>query len=113
MEALKDKSQISILGSLENIRRTAIKDGRPINVLQSDNGKEFRNAAVHNWAARFNIEQHCCEKDNKKCLGVAERFNRTIKFMIEMYLTKANSNRWINELEGNGYGSSTSVKFFP
>ena len=26
-------------------------------------------------------------KDDKKCLGVAERFNWTIKLMIEKYLT--------------------------
>jgi hypothetical protein len=44
------------------------------------------------------VTSQYCEKDNKKCLGVAERFNRTIKLMIEKYLTSNNTNRWIDHL---------------
>ena len=45
------------------------------------------------------ITAQYCEKDDKKCLGVAERFNRTIKLMIEKYLTRMDSYRWIDDLE--------------
>ena len=76
-----------------------MNDGRPINVLQTDNGREFQNASISNWAERHDIEQVFCDKDDKKCLGVAERFNRTIKLMIEKYLTKMDSNRWIGRLQ--------------
>ena len=58
-----------------------------------------------------------CDKDDKKCLGVAERFNRTIKLMIEKYLTSRNSNRWIDMLEDfvENYNSSyhSSIKKIP
>jgi hypothetical protein len=39
---------------------------------------------------------------------VAERFNRTIKLMIEKYLTSKNSNRWIDKLQDfvQNYNSS-------
>ena len=48
--------------------------------------------------AQHNITAQYCEKDDKKCLGVAERFNRTIKLMIEKFLTCNNTNRWIDNL---------------
>ena len=50
VDALKDKTQYSVLDSLETIR---IMDGRPLKVLQTDNGKEFQNAAIKAW-----FEQH-------------------------------------------------------
>ena len=106
-EALKDKTQISVLDALESIRRNALKDG-PIKVLQTDNGKEFQNSV---------ISRHYCQRDDKKCLGVAERFNRTIKLLIEKYLTRMNSNRWIDNLQDfvDNYNSSyhSSIKKIP
>ena len=58
--------------------------------------------------AQHNITAQYCEKDDKKCLGVAERFNRTIKLMIEKYLTGSNTNRWIDNLSDfvQNYNSS-------
>jgi hypothetical protein len=54
------------------------------------------------------IASQYCEKDDKKCLGVAERFNHTIKLMIEKYLTSKNTNRWIDNLSDfvQNYNSS-------
>ena len=50
------------------------------------------------WMRKHKITPQYCQKDDKKCLGVVERFNRTIKLMIEKYLTSKNSNRWIDRL---------------
>jgi hypothetical protein len=36
--AFKDKTQETVLGAFERIRLQAIKDGRPLKVLQTDNG---------------------------------------------------------------------------
>jgi hypothetical protein len=81
-------------------------DGRPLKVLQTDNGKEFTNNKIINWMNANNIKSQYC--DDKKCLGVGERFNRTIKLMIEKYLTSKNSNRWIDKIEDfvENYNSS-------
>lgn len=115
--ALKDKQQQTVLDALERIRVQTINDGRPLKVLQTDNGKEFTNNIVQEWMKDNYIASIFCEKEDKKCLGVAERFNRTIKLMIEKYLTSMNSNRWIDALEdfvGN-YNSSfhSSIRDFP
>jgi hypothetical protein len=96
--ALKDKTQETVVGAFEIIRQQSINDGRPLKVLQTDNGKEFQNKRVTNWMNQHNITSQYCQKDDKKCLGVAERFNRTIKLMIEKYLTSNNTNRWIDNL---------------
>ena len=50
-------------------------------------------------------------------LGVALRFNRTFKLMIEKYLTRMDSNRWIDNLQDfvHNYNSSyhSSIKKIP
>jgi hypothetical protein len=66
---------------------------------------------------RHDIISQYCERDDKKCLGVAERFNRTIKLMIEKYLTRMDFNRWIDNLQDfvDNYNSSyhRSIKKIP
>jgi hypothetical protein len=66
---------------------------------------------------RHEITVQYCEKDDKNCLGVGERFNRTIKLMIEKYLTSKNTNRWIDYIEDltQNYNSSyhSSIKRIP
>ena len=115
--ALQDKSTESINEALDIVRKQALKDGRPINVLQTDNGREFQNKAINIWAQKHKIEQIFCEKGDKKCLGVAERLNRTIKLMIEKFLTKMDSNRWIDNIEDfiDNYNSSyhSTIKNYP
>ena len=115
--ALKDKTQDAVLHALERIRQISIIDGRPLKVLQTDNGKEFTNNKIMKWMNQHQIKSQYCEKEDKKCLGVGERFNRTIKLMIEKYLTSKNSNRWIDNLEDfvENYNSSyhSSIKKIP
>ena len=106
--ALKDKTQGTVIAAFESIRLKAIKDGRPLKVLQTDNGKEFVNIQMTRWMDENSIVAQYCEKDDKKCLGVGERFNRTIKLLIEKYLTSQNTNRWIDNLDDfvQNYNSS-------
>jgi hypothetical protein len=94
-----------------------IIDGRPLKVLQTDNGKEFTNNKIITWMNVNNIKSQYCEKDDKKCLGVGERVNKTVKLMIEKYFTSKNSNRCIDKLEDfveNYYSSyHSSIKKIP
>jgi Integrase core domain len=99
VEPMKDKRTETVLHALETIRKKAANDGRPIAVLQTDNGSEFVNNSTIQWMRKANITPQYCQKDDKRCLGVAERFNRTIKLMIEKYLTSKNSNRYIDRLK--------------
>ena len=99
--AVKDKDQETVLGAFERIREQAINDGRPLKVLQTDNGKEFQNKRITTWMLQHKITSQYCETDDK-------RFNRTIKLKIEKYLTSKNSNRWIDNLPDfvHNYNSS-------
>jgi hypothetical protein len=78
--------------------------------LQSDNGTEFQNHAIRTCST--NITPQYCDRDDKKCLGVAEIC--TIKLMIEKYLTRMNTNQWIGSLKDviDNYNSSyhSSIK---
>jgi hypothetical protein len=111
---LKDKTQGTLLNELVKIHEQSINDGRLLKVLQTDNGKEFQNIRIANWMNEHNITSQYCEKDDKKCLEVAERFNRTIKLMIEKYLTSKNTNRWIVKLQDfvQNYNSSFHSSIF-
>lgn len=87
-------------------------------------------------AKNFQMQQygHCLSnmvmKDDKKCLGVAERFNWTIKLMIEKYLTINNKEivysivkkvqmQWYispaegSEIVGSIHGSVLLLELFP
>jgi hypothetical protein len=105
---LRDKTMVAVLNALESIRRRAINEGRPIRVLQTDSGKEFQNNQITKWLQDNNITAQYCDKEDKKCIGVAERFNRTIKLLIEKYLTNLDTNRWIDNLDDfvQNYNSS-------
>ena len=86
------------MGAFERIHQQSIIDGCTLKVLQTDNGKEFQNKRITTWMDQHKITWQYCEKDDKKCLVMAERFNRTIKLMIEKFLTCNNTNRWIDNL---------------
>ena len=85
--------------------------------MTSTTTKKFQNSAIKAWFEQHNITAQYCEKDDEKCLGVAERFNRTIKLMIEKYLTRMDSNRWIDNIDDfvHNYNSSyhSSIKKIP
>jgi hypothetical protein len=65
---------------------------------------------------QHDITTQYCDRD-KKCLVVDERFNRTIKLMIEKYLTRMNTNRWIESIKDfvNNYNPSyrSNIKEIP
>jgi hypothetical protein len=80
----------------------------PLQVLQTDNGKEFQNNQITKCLQEKDITAQYCDKEDKKCLVVAERFNRTIKLLIEKYLANLDTNRWIDNLDDfvQNYNSS-------
>jgi hypothetical protein len=61
--------------------------------LQTDNGKEFTNNKIINWMNVNNIKSQYCEKEDKKCLRVAERFKPLViessKYSLDYLKTMA------------------------
>jgi IS30 family transposase len=80
--ALKSKSQQAITDALRELINKMNEDKRTPTIFQSDNGSEFKNNSVSKLCEENNIQQFYCQENDKKCLAIAERFNRTIKALI-------------------------------
>lgn len=115
-EALKSKSAKAMADALQVIIEKIGKDGRTATIFQSDNGTEFTNSEVKKLLEKNNIQQRFCQKDDKRCLGVAERFNRTIKNLLNRYMTANKTARWVDVLPkfienyNNTYHSTIKMK---
>lgn len=102
--ALKDKSGATMQEALKKLIDQIRTDGREIHVIQSDLGTEYQNKHVRDYLEKEGIQQTFCQqstvKENeKKCLGVAERFNRTLKALLNRYMELHNTARWLDGLE--------------
>jgi hypothetical protein len=98
--ALKDKTQDTVLHALERIRQKSIIDGRPLKVLQTDNGKEFTNKNTPKETPRSTAT----ELDKVRNFE-SEKRNKLITAQDELDTTQELLNK--NTLEEN---RSTSVK---
>ena len=106
--ALKSKSQDSLVDALEKRIKKMIIDKRNPTIFQTDNGTEFKNAKVAKLCHEYNIKQIYCQEGDKKCLAMAERFNRTIKGLLNKYMTQNNTTRWVDVLNAfvNNYNNT-------
>lgn len=91
---LKKKTQSAILEAIKEL----VKQANNIKVLQTDNGNEFTNKAVSSFLKKQSIKQEFCQSEDKACLGKGERFNKTIKGMLNKYMTANNTTKWIDVL---------------
>lgn len=67
--------------------------------LTTDSGSEFTNKKFHDLMAKLHINIYHAEKDNKNKMGKVERFNRTLRGMIEKWITASNSVVWTSVLQ--------------
>ena len=71
---IPDKKATSVLKALKELTET-----HKVEVLTSDNGKEFLNATIHKFTKSSNIEHFNNEAGDHSTMGKIERFNRTLK----------------------------------
>ena len=96
VEALKSKTGKSIAEALTKI----ISRAEPkMTVLETDNGGEFLAKEVKELCKNHKIRQTFTQTNDKSALGIAERFNRTIKGIINRYLTYHNTTEWVDKLQ--------------
>jgi len=105
---LKNKNQDTIISALDDIIKEAEKIGKPIKILQTDNGTEFLNNKMTKFLKEKNISQTLCQAGDKKCLSISERFNRTIKNYINKWMTANNSVVWYDKLDDFIYNYNNS-----
>lgn len=93
---LKNKTGALIADTLQDV---FLADGAP-QILQSDNGPEFRNEHMDTLCERWEIKQRHGRPYKPSTQGAVERVNQTIKQAIEKYLLQqgAGAKRYIDVL---------------
>jgi len=91
---LKTKDATTIKSALDRIFKKEVPE-----ILCSDNGSEFKNEQVKRLCTRYNISQTFFQVGDKHKMAMVERFNRTIRDLINKYLTAYQTTRYINVLD--------------
>ena len=106
VRALKNKNQSTIIEAFKSIIEEA-KDHLPIKVVGSDQGSEFLSGFV-NMLKSQGIDHYYSNAGSKTEMGMVERFNRTIRGLIEKYMTAYNTNVYIDVLQDltNNYNNT-------
>ncbi len=111
-EALEDKEAKSVLMAFKKISKDV-----KITRLQSDNGSEFIDQGFKNYLASRNIKQFLTVPGKPQTNGVIERFNGTLKSMLQKDITATFDNNWSAKLQTyiNNYNNSyhETIKMTP
>lgn len=111
VRCLKNKTGAVVTNSFKEI----LHEGRIPHKVQTDEGKEFYNAAFQNLLEQYKI--HHFSTSNETKASVVERFNRTFKTRMWRFLTSVNSRRYIDAIPDlvTAYNSSyhRSIKMPP
>ncbi len=109
---LKSKKSSKIAEEFE----TVFKKEKP-HVLQSDNGKEFKNGDLARVCANYGIKQVFATAYKPSSSGQVERTNRTLKQMIFAHMTAHKTRQWIDvhPMLVNNYNTSyhSTIKMAP
>ena len=93
VEPVKSKKPGEIAEALARIFK---KYGVPLR-MQSDNGGEFTGKPVKQFLQECHVKFFTTNNDDVKC-AMVERFNRTLKERLWMYMTQVNKYRYIDIL---------------
>ena len=113
---LKDKKGLSIVKAFQSILKqsNSAQHVKP-NKTWVDKGSEFYNAYFKKWLRDNGIVMYSTHNDGKS--AVAERFIRTIKSKLYMYMTSISKNVYIDKLDDivDEYNSTyhTTIKMKP
>ena len=91
---LKDKKGITVVKAFQSILK---QSNRKPNKIWVDKGSEFYNAYFKKWLQHNDTVMHSTHNEGKSL--VAERFIRTLKSKIYIYMTSISKNVYINKLD--------------
>jgi len=92
---MKNKDEKSVLKAFKSI----VKEVPQITRLQSDNGSEFTNATFKNYLKAEDIKQNLTVPGKPQTNGVIERFNGTLKGMIQKDFSATLNKEWSSKLQ--------------
>lgn len=67
--------------------------------IDSDNESSFISNEFKSLCKEYHIYQNLCNVGDKKSMGIVERFNRTLRLLIEKYKTAFNTVKWIQQFD--------------
>ncbi|KAG0440842.1 Gag-Pol polyprotein [Dictyocoela muelleri] len=87
VKALKNKTGTLVVAGLKDI----FHEHGPCEILQSDNGTEFKNKDIQKLCEDLNIEQIHGRPNHPQSQGIVERFNQTITRFISKTLSPSDT----------------------
>jgi transposase InsO family protein len=102
---LKNKQAKTVTAAMADI----FKEGRIPKIMSSDNGSEFISKEFQALMKKHNIESSFNEPGDHRHMGIVERFNKTLRGLIEKYKTATNQPKYINILQNLVYNYNHSV----
>jgi hypothetical protein len=112
---IKNKTGLEVARALDLILKDPVTDKkRSYRLLQTDKGKEFKNARVQELLKTYDVHWFSTENETIKA-SMVERFNKTLRIKIHRYLTSRRTDRYLDVLDDlvDGYNqkkhSSTRV----
>jgi hypothetical protein len=99
----KNKDMITILDFLKKLESKTV-----INSLTCDAGSEFKNKEFQNYCSDNNIQLYFVKNDSHK-LGIINRFHRTLKDKLSIYLNTNDTVVWIDIIDKIIYNYNHSV----
>jgi hypothetical protein len=95
---LKNKEDDSCLEGLEKIIHEQMEDTYP-HLLQSDNGKEFKNEIFKEWAEEHDVSLINTLSYTPTGNALVENFNKFLRKMINEGMIRYNSFNWVDHLD--------------
>jgi hypothetical protein len=94
-KAIKDKEGATVLNAFKELLKEMKAKPKSI---RSDNGSEFVYTPFQNYLKKENITQVFSSPGNPQSNGGIERFNGTLKKLINMYRTQTDETDWVHIL---------------
>lgn len=94
---LKAKTKISMGSVFRQFISDVRTDGHKLFAIQTDSGKEYVNDTISKICTDEGIDHRI--SNIKTHLSIVERFNRTLRGLIQKWMTANNSVRWISVLK--------------
>ena len=91
---LKTKSTINVALAIEPLLKKYKLEN-----LTTDNGKEFIGSDMKNLLKKYNVKLYTHEPGSHKTLGIIERFNKTLRILLNKYFTATKTKNWIDVLD--------------
>ena len=95
---LRNKEDDTVLEGLEKIINEQMEDTLP-HLLQSDNGSEFKNYVMKDWANHHHVKQIFTDTNTPTGNALVENFNLFLRKMIREGFIRHNSTNWVDHLQ--------------